>query len=150
MDRRAYLRAVGGLSTVGLAGCAGLAADQSGGSREYDVGMSTVAFRPEVVEVAVGETVVWKNTSSHAHTVTAYESLIPEDAAFFASGGFETEQAARDGWIGKTEGAMYQGDEFEHTFDVPGEYPYFCVPHEKSGMVGTVVVGDGTTESSQG
>ena len=140
MDRRAYLRAVGGLSTVGLAGCSAIVAEQSGGSTDYDVGMSTMDFRPEVLEVAVGETVVWKNTSSHAHTVTAYESGIPDDAAYFASGEFQTEKAARDGWIGGTKGALYSGDTYEHTFDVPGEYRYFCVPHERSNMVGTVNV----------
>ena len=142
MKRRAFLRVAGGLSTVGLAGCPSFVADSSSGSTEYDVGMSTVAFRPEVVEVAVGETVVWTNTSSHAHTVTAYESEIPEAADYFASGGFDSEQTARDGWIGETRGALYQGDSYEHAFEVPGEYRYFCVPHEQSGMVGTVVVGE--------
>ena len=140
MDRRAYLRTVGGLSTVGLAGCSGLVTGPSDQSRDYDVGMSTAAFRPEAVEVAVGEAVVWRNTSSHAHTVTAYENEIPEEAAFFASGGFDDEQAARDGWMGQTKGALYQGDEYSHTFEVPGEYRYFCIPHEQSGMVGTVTV----------
>ena len=142
MDRRAYLRTLGGLSTVGLAGCASIIADQSAEATDYDVGMSTMDFRPEVVEVAVGETVVWKNTSSHAHTVTAYESRIPDDASYFASGGFEDEEAARNGWIGGTEGALYQDDVYEHAFEVPGEYPYFCVPHEPSNMVGTVRVTD--------
>jgi plastocyanin len=27
-----------------------------------------------------------------------------------------------------------------HTFDVPGTYQYFCIPHEMAGMTGTVVV----------
>lgn len=143
MDRRTYLRTVGGLSTLGLAGCSGLFTGPSEQPDDYDVGMSTVAFRPETIEVVVGDTVVWKNTSSHAHTVTAYESQIPEDAAFFASGEFETEEAARDGWMGDTTGALYQGDEYSHTFDVPGEYQYFCIPHEQSGMVGTVTVREG-------
>lgn len=140
MDRRTYLRTVGGLSTAALAGCSGLSTSPSEQSRDYDVGMSTAAFRPAGLEVAVGETVVWKNTSSHAHTVTAYENEIPGEATFFASGEFETEQAARDGWMGDTTGALYQGDEYSHTFDVAGEYRYFCIPHEQSGMIGTVTV----------
>lgn len=142
MDRRAYLRTVGGLSTVGLAGCAGLVTGPSDEPSDYDVGMSTAAFRPATLEVTVGQEVLWRNTSSHAHTVTAYESGIPDDAAFFASGGFDDEQAARDGWMGKTTGALYQGDEYAHTFDVPGKYQYFCIPHEQTGMIGTVTVSE--------
>lgn len=140
MKRRAYLRAVSGSSAAALAGCAGLVAGPAEDSPPYDVGMSTRAFLPELVEISVGETVVWRNTSSHAHTVTAYESGIPEDAAYFASGEFEGEGAARDGWMGATEGALYQGDTYERAFEVPGEYRYFCVPHEQANMVGTVVV----------
>jgi plastocyanin len=35
---------------------------------------------------------------------------------------------------------MFTGDEFRHTFTVPGEYRYVCVPHDMVGMVGTVIV----------
>jgi plastocyanin len=36
-------------------------------------------------------------------------------------------------------GFMAPGGTFEYTFTVPGTYRYFCVPHEKAGMVGTIV-----------
>jgi plastocyanin len=140
MDRRTYLAATSSTLALGTAGCVGLLGDGSTAASAYDVGMSTVDFRPEVIEVTVGEPVVWKNTSSHAHTVTAYDSGIPEDADYFASGGFDSAAAARDGWRTETGGALYQGDSYEHTFAVPGEYQYFCIPHEQSNMVGTVVV----------
>jgi len=97
-------------------------------------------FDPDTVTVGPGDTVVWKNTSSHAHTVTAYEDAVPEAADFFASGGFETQDAAEQGWVDGTEGAFYEGETFEHTFEVAGEYNYFCIPHEASGMVGVVEV----------
>ncbi|MCL5279758.1 MAG: plastocyanin/azurin family copper-binding protein [Planctomycetes bacterium] len=29
---------------------------------------------------------------------------------------------------------------FQHTFEVPGTYVYFCLPHEAMGMVGKVTV----------
>jgi hypothetical protein len=32
--------------------------------------------------------------------------------------------------------------EFEHTFDVPGTYDYYCIPHRLMGMVGRIVVGE--------
>jgi len=138
MDRRGYLRAVGAVAVAGLSGCATLFSDSESG--DYDVGMSTRDFRPEVLEVDAGETVVWRNTSSHAHTVTAYENRLPEDAPYWASGGFESEAAARDAWTNRTGGALYQGDVYERTFEVPGQHHYVCIPHEPGGMVGTVVV----------
>jgi len=135
MDRRAYLRGVVGASVIGLSGCL-----SASGNSEYDIGMSMHAFDPAAVTVGVGDTVVWRNTSAHAHTVTAYGSQLPEDAAFFSSGEFEDTQTARDAWNNGTNGSLYQGDQFSHTFEVAGEYPYFCIPHERNGMTGTVVV----------
>ena len=32
------------------------------------------------------------------------------------------------------------GNDYSHTFTVPGTYKYFCIPHEAVGMVRTVVV----------
>lgn len=149
MDRRAFLRTVGCLSSVGLAGCAGLLAGPSGQHAAYDVGMSTMDFRPASVSIDVGETVVWKNTSSHGHTVTAYEDSIPDGAEYFASGGFESEEEARESWFENVNGALFTGDTFEHTFDVAGEYHYFCIPHEPMGMLGEVIVSENSTESPQ-
>jgi plastocyanin len=90
--------------------------------------------------VTTGTTVVWKNTGARLHTVTAYERALPDDAEYFASGGYDTEQAAVDAWFDSGEGAIQQGTTFEHTFDVPGTYDYYCVPHEAKGMSGEVVV----------
>jgi len=142
MRRREVLAGLGVAATAGLAGCGSVLGSGSGsgcGGDDYDVGMSASAFEPRVVTVEVGDTVVWKNTTQRAHTVTAYEAELPEGADFFASGGYESTDAARDGWL-QNGGAIYTCDTYEHTFEVAGEYPYFCVPHERAGMVGTVVV----------
>jgi hypothetical protein len=32
------------------------------------------------------------------------------------------------------------GESFSVTFDTPGVYDYFCVPHEQAGMVGRIIV----------
>jgi len=133
--RRRFLAAVGTAATVGLAGCTALFEDEP-----YDIGMTETAFRPETLTVPVGTTVVWKNTSSRGHTVTAYEDLLADGAEFFASGGYESETVAREAWHDENGGMMGTDDVFEHTFERPGEYPYVCVPHETSSMVGTVVV----------
>ena len=137
MHRRAFLTSTAGLSAVALAGCLGTSREQA----SYDIGMSSNAFLPqEDFEPRVGKPVVWRNTGSRMHTVTAYESGIPERAAYFASGGFRNEQAARDGWVGGTNGGIAGGETYEHTFEVPGTYNYFCIPHERGGMVGTFTV----------
>ncbi|KAB1196629.1 MULTISPECIES: plastocyanin/azurin family copper-binding protein [Haloferax] len=135
-SRRRFLAAAGTAVTVGLAGCAtSLASDG-----DFDVGMTAVAFTPPTVTIEVGDTVVWKNTSSRGHTVTAYESLIPEGADFFASGGYDDEQTARDAYSNSLGGLINSNETYSYTFDVPGEYEYLCIPHEQAGMVGTVVV----------
>jgi plastocyanin len=141
MDRRSFLAGVSALGSVGLAGCSALRdGSASAGGSDYDVGMGAAFFRPGEIEVSAGGTVVWRNTGNRRHTVTAYEGQIPDEAEFFASGGFESEDAARKGWRTDFEGRINAGQTYEHTFEVPGEYHYFCIPHEPSGMVGTVVV----------
>ncbi len=141
MDRRTLLASVGTATAVGLSGCLALSSTSRTNCGEAcDIGMSASAFRPGELEVSVGDTVVWKNTSSKAHTVTAYEGAIPEDAAYFASGGFDGEQAARDAWFDSRGGAIPVGETFEHTFEVPGEHAYVCIPHERGGMTGKIVV----------
>ncbi|WP_224447155.1 plastocyanin/azurin family copper-binding protein [Haloprofundus salilacus] len=136
MKRRAFLAAVGAAGVTALAGCGGA----SGQGDSYDVGMTATAFDPPEITVSAGEEVVWQNTSTRDHTVTAYENSIPEEAAYFASGGYESEQAARDAWRNEFEGAITNGETFSHTFEVPGRYEYVCIPHETGGMVGTIVV----------
>ncbi|WP_396613017.1 plastocyanin/azurin family copper-binding protein [Haloferax sp. S1W] len=134
--RREFLAVAGSAATAGLAGCAtSLASDG-----DFDVGMTAVAFDPPTVTIEVGDEVVWRNTSSRGHTVTAYESVLPEGAEFFASGGFEDEQTARKAYSNSLGGLIASGEEYTYTFEVPGEYEYLCVPHEQQGMVGTVVV----------
>jgi len=148
MNRRAFLATVGG-STVALAGCFG-AGGSTGGGDDHDIGMSSTAFLPASFAVAPGTTVVWKNTSSHAHTVTAYESGIPDGADFFASGGFSSLEAAREGWRGGTEGSIHSGETYEHEFTIPGTYQYFCIPHETNGMKGVVEVTEDATRTPEG
>jgi plastocyanin len=133
MERRAFL-ATGAATLTG--GCLGLGAGQT----EYDVGMTSMAFKPESLEVEVGTTIVWRNTNSRAHTVTAYERGIPDEAEYFASGGFDTEAAAREQWHKSGSGNLYGGDTFSYTAEVPGTYEYFCIPHESGGMVGSIEV----------
>jgi plastocyanin len=94
-------------------------------------------FDPSTITINAGETVTWVSESDESHTVTAYGDEIPEDATYFASGGASNEEEARDSL---SEGLLESGDTFEVTFDRPGTYEYYCIPHESEGMKGTIVV----------
>lgn len=96
-----------------------------------------LVYDPERLTVDAGTTVVWTNEGDVDHTVTAVEDEIPAEAAYFASGGFDSERAAR---TRMADGLVAAGETYEHVFEASGRYRYYCVPHEGSGMVGTVVV----------
>lgn len=145
MNRRTFLSVAGTTAAVGTAGCLASGSPDVG---KNEVGMTTRKYTPAKLTVEPGTTVTWRNTSSHAHTVTAYDDRIPAEAAFFSSGDADSTLEARRGWRGGFEGRLDPGDTYEHTFEVRGTYIYFCIPHEQSGMVGTVVVGDETTTTA--
>ena len=94
-------------------------------------------FEPAQITIPAGDTLVFRNESGEAHTVTAYGDELPEGAEYFASGGFSSESAARDN-VG--DGLLTEGQTFRLTLDTPGTYRYFCIPHEQQGMRGTIVV----------
>lgn len=94
-------------------------------------------FSPATITVPAGTEIEFVNSSSETHTVTAYEDEIPEGAGYFASGGLDSEEAAR---ADLDAGLIDPGKRYEVSLDVPGTYEYFCIPHESQGMVGTIVV----------
>lgn len=135
MDRRTFLAAAGAGVTASAAGCLGLARETEG---DEVVEMTIDSYRPEELTVSPGTTVEFLNTSNHGHTVTA--SDIPEEAEYFASGGFESYDAAFEGWEENNGGVFTQGDSFLHTFEVTGDHHYVCIPHLDVDMVGVVTV----------
>jgi plastocyanin len=140
VSRRGFLRTAVGAGAVGAAVAAGgSAAAQDGGTTTVDM-TDGLVFDPDEISIAPGDTVVWENVGSIGHSVTAYEEDIPGEAEYFASGGFDSEQAARDAY---PDGDIGGGGTYEHTFEVEGTYEYFCIPHESAGMLGTVNVGTG-------
>ena len=88
-----------------------------------------VTFEPATVTIRAGEAVTWRNTSSFPHTATGDPSRALDPARVSLPAGASP-------WDSGPVGA---GERFTRTFDVPGEYRYFCIPHEAQ-MVGTVVV----------
>ena len=98
---------------------------------------SAQAFAPETITVAVGDKVTWDNASSEQHTVTAEQDSLPDGSEYFASGDAPTEAEANDDL---SAGFVGPGESYSHTFDAPGTYRYYCIPHRESGMTATVVV----------
>lgn len=119
--------------------------DGTGGGAGGDVNgtiemTDALQFEPPELNVDVEGTVVWENVGSVTHTVTAFEDRIPADATYFASGGADSERAARTSFPPR--GGIDGGESYEHTFETTGTYEFFCIPHEGDGMTGTISVFD--------
>lgn len=87
-------------------------------------------YVPETLTIPVGTTVEWKNTGQTLHDVTTDSSSAVNEKDAKIPPGAETFDS----------GFMPPGGTFQYTFKVPGEYTYFCTPHEKDGMIGHIVV----------
>ncbi len=89
------------------------------GTQEITVEMRDIMFSPRMVTISPGTTIVWVNRDPFGHTVTA------DDGSFNSS-------------------LIPPGGVFRFTFQRPGRYPYYCVPHGGPGgvgMSGVVIVG---------
>lgn len=138
----------GGATSLGLfiAGCSGGdggTADggptgETGGERHSVEMTGDLSFEPDGITIAPGDTVVWENVSNANHTVTALN--IPAEAEYFASGGFDSEAAAREAYNSDREGVVAPDNTYEYTFTVEGGYRYYCIRHENHGMSGSVTV----------
>lgn len=98
-----------------------------------DGGDAPFAFEDEEITIEPGTTVRWVHTHDVRHTVTSTDSL--EDKQ--PDGVFDVELDA-------------EGQIFEHTFEEPGTYHYYCKPHS-SFMEGTIHVeagGDGAASEA--
>jgi len=120
-----------------VAVASGSASAQEGEEGEVVDMNDQLQFAPADLTVEPGTTVVWETVGNQPHSVTAYEDDIPEEAEYWASGGFDSESAARENW---PEGSVEEGETYEHTFEVEGTHEYFCFPHEGTGMVGSIEV----------
>ncbi len=83
---------------------------------------STFAFSPQTVTINVGDSVVWRNTTSAPHTVTGNDGT----------------------WGSDPVDLIDPGEQFTHTFLSPGAFAYHCELH--TGMTGTVIVEGGAPD----
>ena len=91
------------------------------GAEVLDIAIADNSFTPATITVPVGTTLVWTHGGERQHTVTA------------ESGEFNS-------------GILEQNAIFEHTFDQPGVYPYYCEIHGGAGGAGmsaVITVGEG-------
>ena len=80
------------------------------------------------ITIEPGTTVTWVQNGQNPHTTTSYDGLWDSGIVEGGSGGT-----------------------FSFTFEEPGTYGYYCIPHEAQGMTGTVTVaGGGAGDSASG
>lgn len=109
---------------------------RAGAADEIEIAMagtptgSHVWFRARGLLIRPGQAVRWVNREvGNVHTVTAYHPdngkplRIPNGAKSWNSD------------------YLMPKESFVMIFEKPGVYDYFCIPHERAGMVGRIVVG---------
>jgi plastocyanin len=87
-------------------------------------------YRPSTVEIQVGQTVEWENDGQVSHSVTDNPALANQPSDALLPAGVKPFNS----------GSVMPGSRFRHTFTQPGRYRYFCLTHERDGMVGEVIV----------
>jgi plastocyanin len=93
--------------------------------QDVTVRMEDNFFAPADITVEPGTTVTWVQSGNNPHTTTSYDGL----------------------WdSGMIEGGS--GGTFSFTFEEPGTYDYFCIPHESLGMIGSVTVTGSTATAT--
>jgi plastocyanin len=87
-------------------------------------------FHPDKITIKPGQTIEWINNAKTLHSVDGDPSMALKPGDVSLPPGAKTFDS----------GFMRPGMTWEYTFTVPGTYKYTCVPHEKDGMNGIIVV----------
>jgi plastocyanin len=87
-------------------------------------------FKPKLITLKAGQQITWTNKSFAAHTVTADPRIAKDPASVILPPGAQPFNS----------GSFSLGQKYTHIFTVPGDYKYFCIPHELHGMVGYIHV----------
>jgi plastocyanin len=113
------------LATLSLVALLAFAPPAWAQGQEVTVRMEDNFFAPANITVEPGTTVTWVQSGDNPHTTTSYDGLW--DSGLLPGGSRQT---------------------FSFTFEEPGTYDYFCIPHEDLGMIGSVTVTGGTATAS--
>jgi plastocyanin len=95
------------------------------GQVKHVISVTKNKFTPQVLTIAVGDTVEWRNTDGF-HNVNGTQTTYPMNPESFGNN-------TGTGWT------------YKHVFITSGKYDYQCDPHVGLGMVGTVTVVDSST-----
>ncbi|MCZ6765024.1 MAG: plastocyanin/azurin family copper-binding protein [Alphaproteobacteria bacterium] len=102
-----------------------------GSSAALTVGMTDdLQFVPQAARIRVGQTVVWRNVSRAVHTVTFDPRLARDQSSVLLPPGVQP----------FTTGEVRPGQTVSYRFTQPGNYRYFCIPHQVVNMRGALTV----------
>lgn len=85
-----------------------------------EVTIQDYVYTPSTVVIRPGDTVKWINKVDNQHTITSGKDGVADGL-----------------WDSKR---LNNGQSFSYTFEKPGTYTYFCVPHSVFKMNGAVEV----------
>lgn len=91
-------------------------------------------FDPENITIKAGDTIEWVNESNMPHTATDDPEQNPVSKSHPE---YALLPAGAEPWGSEL---LQPGEHYLHTFNTPGAYKYFCVPHVLSGMRGSITV----------
>ncbi|QDX40077.1 plastocyanin/azurin family copper-binding protein [Salarchaeum sp. JOR-1] len=154
MNRREFLAGAAGTSALALTSTTATAQEdgegsdprQGSGTKDdpYIVEMRTESseyyFDPVGIYVEPGDTIQWVNASGD-HSTTSYTTDNPQSSVRRIPDG-------ADSWNSGT--LQEDGATFTHTFETPGTYDYYCIPHKTLGMVARLVVGEPGGPAAEG
>ncbi|CAK0732116.1 hypothetical protein CVIRNUC_000087 [Coccomyxa viridis] len=110
---------------VGVASL-GLALSANAASVKLGAAGGALVFEPAEVTIKSGETVTWTNNIGFPHNVVFDEDGIPAGAS--------ADKLSHEDYLNSP------GETVSSTFDKPGEYSYYCEPHQGAGMAGKIIV----------
>ena len=87
---------------------------------------SKLAFAPSTVTINAGDTVTWTLAHAKPHNIVFDPEAVPD--------GVSAEALSHKTYMNA------KGESVSTTFDIPGTYSYYCLPHKSAGMKGTVIV----------
>ncbi len=98
---------------------AGPASGENGTEHIINVPRNVLKLVPKEIKIKAGDSIKWTNSDSRKHNLASVPgSGLTDKLEIFS--------------------VMEPGDTFNHTFTLPGEYPYFCFIHNQ--MTGHITV----------